>query len=440
MKLITKISGALFLLLAYSPQAGAVTALKKLQVTDNAQLDLLFDGKIQKGQIKTEFFNDIIQLSLSDVSVYPAKIFSVQGMDLTKVFAYQYAPKLVRTRLSVKGKAEDYKDRIQVKIEGKVVTIRLTEAADRVQSHAAQAARAQQGSSDSASAAVNLKSAEKPAASAANHEPARATTTDEIKVQTAPGRMSDDEKILLEKVIKSGESKSASREMGRDRENERPLSIGGGKPGPSLAKTFGMLILTLGAFGALALLLKRVRAGGGSDPRRLSGLVGKFVRAGLGQKEKMIDVVATHYLGPKKSIAVVRVGTKLMVLGITNEAINLIAQLPDRGTGTLEGGANAEAAIAEQMGNLDLEDFIMGVDRKSAPETFTAKVAKAAAGAASVRQGAGATSGGGPSFGGYGASASVAGKPVFSDLLTAERAKPSVRDQIKSRVEGMKQL
>ncbi len=428
MKLITKISGALFLLLAYSPQAGAVTALKKLQVTDNAQLDLLFDGKIQKGQIKTEFFNDIIQLSLSDVSVYPAKIFSVQGMDLTKVFAYQYAPKLVRTRLSVKGKAEDYKDRIQLKIEGKVVSIRLSEPADRVQSHAAQAARAQQGAGDSASA------------QSPSREPARATTTDEIKVQTAPGRMSDDEKILLEKVIKSGESKSASRDSGRDRENEKLLSIAGGKPGPSLAKTFGMLILTLGAFGALALLLKRVRANGSSNPRRLSGLVGKFFRAGLGQKEKMIDVVATHYLGPKKSIAVVRVGTKLMVLGITNEAINLIAQLPDRGAGTLEGGANAEAAIAEQMGNLDLEDFIMGVDRKSAPETFTAKVAKAAAGAASIRQGAGATSGGGPSFGGYSASASAAGKPVFSDLLTAERAKPSVRDQIKSRVEGMKQL
>src|SRR4051812_3031830 len=78
-----------------SPGAWAVTSLKQLQISNGSQIDLLFDGKVQKNQIRTEFFNDIIQLSVQDVSVYPAKISSVNGGALTKIFAYQYAPKLV---------------------------------------------------------------------------------------------------------------------------------------------------------------------------------------------------------------------------------------------------------------------------------------------------------------------------------------------------------
>ena len=96
-----------------------ITALKQVQVSNGSQIDLLFDGKVQKSQIRTEYLGDIIQLSIQDVSVYPAKISSVNGGELTKVFAYQYAPKLVRCRLSVKGKAEDYKDKLEIKAQRK---------------------------------------------------------------------------------------------------------------------------------------------------------------------------------------------------------------------------------------------------------------------------------------------------------------------------------
>src|SRR5258708_1989943 len=103
----------------------ALTTLKKVQVTDHSQVDLIFDDKVYARQIKTEFVNDIIQLSLNDVSVYPAKITSISGAELTKVFAYQYAPKLVRCRFSVKGKADDFKNRISIKASGKIVTVRI---------------------------------------------------------------------------------------------------------------------------------------------------------------------------------------------------------------------------------------------------------------------------------------------------------------------------
>src|SRR4051794_32539193 len=67
----------------------AITVLKQVQVSNGSQIDLLFDGKVQKTQIQTEFMGDVIQLSIQDVSVYPAKISSVNGGSLTKIFAYQ---------------------------------------------------------------------------------------------------------------------------------------------------------------------------------------------------------------------------------------------------------------------------------------------------------------------------------------------------------------
>jgi hypothetical protein len=76
---------------ALAANSGLSVSLKQVQAS-GSQIDLLFDGKVSKNQIRTEFFNDVIQLSLSDVSVYPAKISSVNGGNLVKIFAYQYAP------------------------------------------------------------------------------------------------------------------------------------------------------------------------------------------------------------------------------------------------------------------------------------------------------------------------------------------------------------
>ena len=55
--------------------------------------------------------------------------------------------------------------------------------------------------------------------------------------------------------------------------------------------------------------------------------VSRIAKKGLGRKGKMIEVVSNHYLGPKKSIAVVRVAGRVLVLGVSNESINLITQL-----------------------------------------------------------------------------------------------------------------
>jgi hypothetical protein len=125
----------------------SMVQLKRVLMKNDQQMELVFDQKISPDQIKTEFFNDIIQLTLKDVAVYPAHMSTLSGKTLLKVFAYQYSPDITRCRFTVKGKAEDFREAIRVRSEGKVVSVILGGAGennqDQIQVHAAGANRAE---------------------------------------------------------------------------------------------------------------------------------------------------------------------------------------------------------------------------------------------------------------------------------------------------------
>ena len=118
-----------------------LVSIRQVQVSDGDRVDILLDRKLDASQIRTDFINDIIQFSISDASVYPAKISSVSGTNLSKVFVYQYAPRLVRVRLTVSGKAESYQGRVEVKPAGRMLSILLDadSVTDKVASKSAQA-------------------------------------------------------------------------------------------------------------------------------------------------------------------------------------------------------------------------------------------------------------------------------------------------------------
>lgn len=393
------LAAALLGLVALHPahaEPGGIT-LRKVTVADGRQVELVFDRAIVPAQIKTEYINDIIQLSLQDVSVYPAKIFSVTGPDLSKVFAYQYAPKLVRTRLTVKGKAEVYKDRVNLQFNGPIVTVRVD-------------------GKSGAPVAQPIKKAPVAAPPAA-------------VAQAVPGKISDEEKVLLEKVLQgSGSTATAEKEVSssKEKKQEKPIRVsqaavappgklatGKGGPGPWRALgVMGGLLALIGLFvigiRKLKTLSEQKGAGGGKFT--------KLIRSSLGSlsKGKVIETVATHYLGPKKSISVVKVCGRILVLGVSNDSINLIAQF----------GADGSASVNnEAYEDLDLDSFLSGGASGGGPELALGGQA---------RNGAGAMS---------------AGKAVFSEMLGQKSASPGpssaqsgVRAQIRSKIEGFKQL
>jgi flagellar biogenesis protein FliO len=394
-----QILGAGAIALGICSPAHATSTLKQVQVSNGSQVDLLFDSKISKSQIKTEFFNDVIQISLHDVSVYPAKISSVSGGSLTKVFAYQYAPKLVRCRFSVKGKAESYKNKLQLITSaggGKMLTVRLGDPVE---------APAQ----DRTAAAVQSHSKVDHVVMQAPRAKAKSEIEGGTKINDA------EEQALLERVMKSSPAGQAEAKVDEKKEagHDLPLTRGdrpltGGKPLPSPMNALGKLALVVGLFSLCALAVKKFwkgRAEASIGGAGWMASIGQFARKNLGPRsKKMIEVISSHHLGPKKSIAVVRVAGRMLVLGITDDSINLITQISGDGEETGD-----QLEDLNEIGGAELTALLGG--KKTVPASNMTPGVLGNSTVGKKMQGAGATS---------------AGPALFSDILRAESNKPAM--------------
>jgi flagellar biogenesis protein FliO len=445
--------GIVAVVFSASSARAAMTTLKQVQVSNGSQIDLLFDGKVGKSQARAEFFNDVIQISLNDVSVYPAKISSINGGPLVKIFAYQYAPKLVRCRLTVSGKAEDFKDRLQITSNGKVLSLKLVgniAKSDEITTQAAHPAKVAAKESEKASEAT--KGAARNDAQPREIEAVKADAGQAALLERV--MKSSPSKPVPVTVVDSKESKSASasersRERNRDRDDDdsnagkkRKSSLSGAAPLPSPMGVLAKLLGVIALFGAMALVAKKfVHGRNGGNDRQLNarlarsvagesggwmsalGGIARNAAAGLGRKDKMIEVLSNHHLGPKKSIAVVRVMGRTLVLGVTNDAINLISQISE----------NQAADGSDDESSVDLEGLFadaavsaaMGRPRAEPAATKPVRTQMAAPQSSPSRPLPGMD----PSS--------------FSAMVNQEVKKPAapnVRSQIRSRLEGLKQL
>lgn len=362
----------------------AVTQLKKVQVTDHSHVDLLFDAKISKAQIKTEYINEIVQVSVTDVSVYPPKILSVTGSELTKVFAYQYGPKLARFRFSVKGKAENYKDKINLKLDGKLLTVAIGNSPEVSKSAIAEAKDSI--AQTSAAPALSIK-------------------------KEAPTELNSSEKELLEKVMKGSpsapsntadEDTSHSKKESKNDSKSEKVRLGRPETKTSLSpiRPIATSLLFLSIVGMIIFFVvkkagQKSNSSLGASFKGLSAgksVFGRILKAGLGGNGQMIEVLANHHLGPKKSISVVKISGKVLVLGVTDENINLISQLEDGEQDSWTEGPT-EPVTPSTRGTIAQPNSINAYPNAK-----------------------------------------------FNDLLMKESGKPSLRAQIKSRTEGLKPL
>lgn len=80
----------------------------------------------------------------------------------------------------------------------------------------------------------------------------------------------------------------------------------------AIFKALGALLLILGLMLLMARLFRRIGTGFGA----------------MGQSA-MINILETRMLGPKKQVSVVEIGGEVLVLGVTEQQINLITRLDD---------------------------------------------------------------------------------------------------------------
>lgn len=118
-----------------------------------------------------------------------------------------------------------------------------------------------------------------------------------------------------------------------DREIVAPrhgVAAGGlaGKGVGSLAEGLWPLAVVLGLILCGALLLRRA-----------------FPRRGGSSGGDLIRVISRQYLSPKQSICLVKIGTRVMALGVTAERISMLAQIEDEaGASRLVGAAESGRA------------------------------------------------------------------------------------------------
>ncbi|MEO5971718.1 MAG: flagellar biosynthetic protein FliO [Bdellovibrionia bacterium] len=415
--------GIAFLILKFPANSFAMPVLKHVQVKNPSEFYLVFDGKVAESQISSEYVNDIFQINLKNVAVYPAKIIPIQGKFFSKIFAYQYSPKLVRCRFTLRGKVADLKRKIKIITKGEIVTVKLEQPL--------LSAKEQLLAQSTAQLSPKFVDSTK-------DEPEKVEKKDKEQLAADAEQAADalDEQALLQKVIRGTDSSQGIDKLEDHDSTENPLDAGskelsesqnskiypavksevgekarltGGKPLPPVwpvVAKLGLVILLLCSLAALGKKLKTTSAG-----KSWLHTLGKLAKKKLIKDREMIEIISTHHLDPKKSLAVVKIGGRLLVLGVSNEAINLITQLPGDGA---------------DIGDANILDF----------ENDTAL-----------------------------AQAGLANDPIFADFLNPEKVRPSsnlqsggatysmssnnsdspslvpsARSRIKNRLEGLKQL
>jgi len=463
-----------------SAKAGPLSTLKHLQVSETGRVDLVFDHPVTSKQIRAEFFNDIVQLSITDAAVYPAKITSVSGEALAKVFAYQYAPRLVRVRFTVKGKAESFQEKVQIRSQGKSLVVRIgdhgkTEAVARTTAEAKTTGVAKAtpdvpspltvderslldrivrsaGGPERGEAPDSAPARAQGDATALKDTPKKAESTESPAVRLPSKSSTENSEKTVRGASEGSLSASSGTRLGRSESSTR---LTGGRPLPSPWRSLGALLAVVGLLGLCTVGLKRFKKKGGggkeaSSRRPVKGLMG-FLKQFTGEdQDPLIEVMATQVLGPKQSLTVVRVGDRQLVLGTSGDSMRLITEMP-----YVEGPSNQSVApkakpSSKSEAGFDFAEELERLSRESDegpsflaqdPSPSISKAAVAAAGASRVQRGAGASVAPSvrPQSGANAYSVGAAG-PSVTPATNLPTSSDMARTRIRSRLEGLKQL
>ncbi len=282
-------------------------------------VEFRFSAPIEKDRIAVEFQRNFIQLSLKGVTAYPARTKNLEHSKLDKVFTYQYQPDLARARVLLKGLAAEIQSSTAWEIDGNALRVILN---------------ASQGAVVSAAGAANKSAA---------ILPAKAKVSDSIKTKAAAPNSkldAEDDKLIQEILSKTNEpakiektavaastANVATQDAAKTQNafastEDQPVFssekttgsqavVAKEKTSPA-AKVFGSLLMVIGIIGAGALAFRRFALGKG---------------IGLQKQGRVIEVLANQTLGPKRSIALVKVLDQYMVVGMGGENMTLLANL-----------------------------------------------------------------------------------------------------------------
>jgi flagellar protein FliO/FliZ len=286
------------------------------------------------------FYEKSVQLDFPGAFIEPAKkSFSADSSMVTKVFASQFDGETLRVRFHIKPGTDDIEERFKLVSQGRFIIVRFdTNYVETVIASSKAVSKKTQntdvmGDKELADflsrASEKMKRQEESLASAIKKEEPTIqevdTQSSEIKVKRAgmgvaplvdqikKASLSNSDEDKKDVVLNKSKTKITTKDnTGFSLKDSRPT----GKPMdmiPSGMKMISMFAVVLGLmflifFGFKKYVLKNTAFGGGN---------------------KLVNVLGTWFLGPKKNIALVEVAGEILVLGMSQDNITLLSSIID---------------------------------------------------------------------------------------------------------------
>ncbi len=327
--------------------ARAATQAKILNISashnnGNHEVVIELSHPLESGAVKVENQRNFIQVSLQGAGASPARNEAVSSGALEKVFAYQYQPDLARVRLITSRESKEFQSTTAWKQDGRFLRIMFgkTEVSDVLKSSAAaekkSAAQNRDFSAEAEERIVKEILAGKPAAPASVAAPVAAPSA---ATNTKTTEIEEEPVFASQQKTGVGPAKSAGEGAARQ----------AGRMGAGL-----LAVLVLMALAAMGL-------------KRFQQFKNGVSKSGGG---RILETITSHSLGAKKQLTIVKVADQYLLLGVTDQSVNLVATLPK--------SADFERSIDEmRSGGAGFESMLSGklnfLSRKQAEEAFEAE-------------------------------------------------------------------
>jgi flagellar biogenesis protein FliO len=326
------------------------------------QIEIRLDGTAAKSAMDIDYVRDIVQFSIQNATIYPAKIVHAENQSFSKVFAYQYSPNLVRIRFSVDGKADSFSGKVKWQQKGKSIFVTFPEGVvaaplkdDSSQERSLLAKVLGQGKKE----AVKVEEI-KPEAEAKEERAQEAKLKQEIAQEKSES--ASNEKNNAEKSAAKIDENNTNTGGGYKFTSEKSLksnkllgnasspSLGGQKAGTSAFRSFLAMFCVVGGLGLVLIYVKK-KQGSVQAKKVGDNWLSNLLPQSMRKQKSFIEVLGTHALGAKQSIVVIRIKGQQMVLGVTQDNVQLITQLEadDSELGLLDDPAVA-ASIGKMFG------------------------------------------------------------------------------------------
>ena len=331
--------------------AGAYEKWDSLNLLKNVTTSKVDDGFIVRlefekpvGDYKGPVFLDkSVQIDFPLAFIKPAKkYFPADSSSITKVFAAQFDAETLRVRFLKKDKSDDLQDRFHLARQGRFVIVRLGQV--RPVFNPKSASFVESRESDDlmtedelavflARASAKIR-AQKNKKTLATTELKKISTTAQTRETRKVEKVPDIKVVragmgvdpIVDRIKKAALPNSKAEKETQKFQNDRSKTKGNlfslkdsrptGKPIeliPSSLKMFSMLAVVLGImfllfFGFKKYVLKNTMFGGG---------------------EKLVNVLGSGFLAPKKNIVLVEVAGEVLVLGMSQDNISLLTNITD---------------------------------------------------------------------------------------------------------------